>query len=117
MKHTPGPWKESRAKERDNTGGWDYAILDGNNKIIAEAFENVGFASGSTVIHDFRPVEANARLIASAPELLEALDTIAKLYERLETTGTTSQHAVALYDARCIARTAICKATGEKEVA
>jgi hypothetical protein len=46
--------------------GGDYAILDGGTNIIAEAFHQVGPES-------FFPAEANARLIAAAPDLRDAL--------------------------------------------
>lgn len=72
-KHTQGPWKAVRAESPDNTGGFDWAILDANSRIVSEAFEHVGQLSGG---YDKRPAEANARLIAAAPDLLEALQEI-----------------------------------------
>lgn len=55
-KHTPGPW---RANNRDKTSkqGWE---------VLAENKAITGWGSVQTT-------EANARLIAAAPELLEAL--------------------------------------------
>lgn len=61
MKHTKGPWKVS-SNEPSN----EYAcvILEGEyNGIIAKA--------ELSVYHDTETAEANAKLIASAPELLE----------------------------------------------
>lgn len=71
-KHTPGPWTSHRATQADNVGGIDYAITDDHGKIIAEAFHRVGFGLG-TGLYEERPAAANARLIAAAPELIDAL--------------------------------------------
>lgn len=54
--------------------------------------------------------DADARLIASAPELLEALESIESLYDHETSVGELASR---LYQARCIARFAIAKATGE----
>ena len=72
MKHTPGPWFINRARKPDNTGGYDYAIDEGHEKILAETFEHVGWQDNSKKEYEKFPAEANARLIAAAPELLEA---------------------------------------------
>lgn len=72
FKGTPGPWAARRAVHPDNTGGYDWAIIAPDKAIIAECFQVVDWAEKG-VSYDFRPVEANARLIASAPALLEAL--------------------------------------------
>ena len=64
-KHTPGPWK---AENGTGSGGkgwgcWEVFACDGPETYIA----------GSN--RDNPDQEANARLIAAAPELLEALQT------------------------------------------
>jgi len=65
MKYTPGPWNiKGPAKGKWDVTG-DYAILDAEGKIIAEVYKTVAYG-------DLRPAEANARLIAAAPDLLEA---------------------------------------------
>jgi len=67
--HTPGPWHIRKAI----TGG-DYAITakDGPHDIIVgEAWFLVGERPHNEIVA--APVEANARLMASAPELLAAL--------------------------------------------
>ena len=69
---TPGPWVPRRAAKPDNTGGYDWAIIAPDKAIVAECFEVVDWAENG-VDFDTRPVEANARLIAAAPDLLEAL--------------------------------------------
>jgi hypothetical protein len=55
--HTPGPW----------TVGRDFSIIAGSEEIAA-LYTNDGADDSKPY-----PVEANARLIAAAPELLEAL--------------------------------------------
>lgn len=63
-KYTPGPWSFHRAPYPVD-GEFDCAIRAGG-QMIAETFGR----SGETSRHDS---EANARLIAAAPEMLEAL--------------------------------------------
>ena len=105
---TPGPWVPRRAAKPDNTGGYDWAIIAPDKAIIAECFEVVDWAENG-VDFDTRPVEANARLIASAPDLLEALQFYAnsEIYK-------PHPHGPA-FDDRDLsfrARAAIAKATG-----
>lgn len=67
MKHTPGPWKANGPSPGNIKGfddGGDYAIISGG--IIAEAFHRIDD-------NTFVDAEANARLIAAAPELLATL--------------------------------------------
>ena len=64
MKHTPGPWKHHLAPE-DNAPEWAYR------------FQYWVDSSGNVPIADIRGIgdpttAANARLIAAAPDLLEA---------------------------------------------
>ena len=58
-KHTPGPWKIGMS-------------LSGKPTIYTE----VDFKSVAWVDHDRSESDANAKLIAAAPELLEALDEL-----------------------------------------
>ena len=93
-KHTPGPWAwESR---RDSS----LKNLIGDGKIIARAVDL------TDLINFGESREANARLIAAAPELLEALEVaLETLLEQPELVG----------DADISIRTikaAIAKATG-----
>jgi hypothetical protein len=58
IKHTPGPWTMTRAH-------LPYLILDAFGGLVADTYD-----------------EADARLIAAAPELLEALEYAFNIYGR-----------------------------------
>lgn len=68
-KHTPGPW----TAERCDTG---MEILDMNQESVAVACH---YGDPYSSIRE----EANAKLIAAAPELLEALEEILSAWEKL----------------------------------
>jgi hypothetical protein len=85
--HTPGPWENDRQTV--------YSVNGVHEQEIAEVYGN---ADGNA--------EANARLIAAAPELLEALKRITDAIEGTE----PSQHVLdCLYK---VAIKAIAKAEG-----
>jgi hypothetical protein len=65
MPHTPGPWKAERH------GACGAFIIDG------EHWQDVGIASVNR--YDRHDVEANARLIAAAPELLAECERLVKI--------------------------------------
>ena len=96
-KHTPGPWTAQPRKsnfidvchdQRDTKGAITLSLckVQSRDSWIDES-------------------HANARLIAAAPELLEALQNLLKVHEGI---GGTKYHA------GDIARAAIAKATGEQ---
>jgi hypothetical protein len=99
MNYTPGPWKVSEYPTRQgrcnitNSGGVGEVPLE-----IAEAYPMGEYWDDET--------KANARLIASAPELLEALE---QLVEHVHGTYAYSEPHMEK------ARVAIAKATGEQE--
>ena len=67
--HTPGPWSISAPVRAVGDEANDFAIaalVDETRSVIAEAFWRVGTTR-------FAPAEANARLIAQAPAMLEML--------------------------------------------
>ncbi len=86
--HTPGPWEYALSTDK-------YVIRTGLNKGAP-----IGFTTGA-----IRVAQANARLIAAAPELLEALQYLIQ--------GRPGEAQFdRLYDARVnAARAAIAKAT------
>lgn len=117
--YTPGPWRAERAKRPDNTGGFDYAIADQDNQIVAECFEHTGYAGGTDRQYIIQPVQANAQLVAAAPDLLEALKSI-RLYAndtlsgRVDGPADARWYAEGIAELRNRARAAIALATGEK---
>jgi len=90
MKHTPGPWVVDPAVRQGFTV---YAPKEGF--IVGTQDEEGRYGAVES--------EANARLIAAAPDLLALAERIARLPEH--------GHYLVLIDE---ARTAIAKATGEK---
>jgi hypothetical protein len=91
--HTPGPWE---IKLHPDDG---YRYISGPKHIgLAQVVWCMSYEERSPVC------EANARLIAAAPELLEALENLLKVHEG---EGGTQRHA------GDIARAAIEKAKGE----
>jgi len=89
-KHTPGPWK---AYESADAGWFDIESEGGLDVLGYE-----GCAK-----------EANARLIAAAPDLIEALDTLTLVVGMTPMKGNLE----ALQEAQDMARAAIKKATGQ----
>jgi len=82
-KHTPGPWE------------WDYSVsIKSGRELVALIYSTP---------HKNTSLDANARLIAAAPELLEALQKIARM-------DYGNPYAS---DCADVAREAILKATGK----
>lgn len=104
VRHTPGPWKAHSASMSDGTLVVTAALPDGNG------FERICVVRDRTKRdysdEDYRS-QANATLIAAAPELLEALQDI------VEQAGKTKMMLPAdLADSiRVFGRAAISKAT------
>ena len=91
--HTPGPWTAFQS-----TASF-FDVVKGNGEYdpsVASVWASEG-----------RPAGANARLIAAAPDMLEALRAVVSA---LNNRDATNDEALAIY-ARCIA--AIAKATGQ----
>ena len=94
MKHTPGPFYTS--------------ARNGHTYVFAESDD---FAIARVLRESHRDNDANARLIAAAPELLEALQSIFALVDTAAETGEYDEDAInAAYDK---GRAAIAKALGE----
>lgn len=70
--HTPGPWHAIKAPIH-HAGRFaenDHLIHTDDNRHIAEVFQYQG------PVHKHGPAEANARLIAAAPDLLVAMSAL-----------------------------------------
>ena len=102
MKHTPGPWEVSKSGSFVRLPAPDNrAICRMNHGSVWE------WAQPKGSIED----RANARLIAAAPELLEACRMLTE-HDDCECDNTHKQNnTVCRY---CYARQAITKATGEE---
>lgn len=105
-KHTPGPWKMRNRTGNHDWNNWRIAAEDGPGRVggICRLDESLTGEES----------EANARLIAAAPELLEALDDCITN----ENATCIVQNDVAYMIRRFkainqICRAAIAKATGE----
>ncbi len=102
-KHTPAPWIEIPQSNGSRMIALEYETGEQNNPKCLRLIANV-IARKDTLLID----EANARLVASAPELLEALKAIVQLGEH----NADCNHSGEYLDARKIAIQAIAKAEG-----
>ncbi len=95
--HTPGPWR-STGFEYEPEAGW----------FVREARDSryLAIASVRCTYRETEEIEANARLIAAAPELLEALE------RALIFIGNTEDEFGDNLECGDIARAAIAKARG-----
>lgn len=98
-KHTPGPWHIGVRQPNS-----DKFIYGQNGEEIANCDRLTNFPDVNL---------ANARLIAAAPELLEALGKIEAELSNLAGLTLDSGDNATLYDLSGIARTEIAKAKGE----
>lgn len=75
--HTPGPWHHD-----------EYGFISAGPKVIGEAFL---YELNDDERDEYLPCEANARLIAAAPELLDVLE---ELYTGLVMEGIAYRRAM-----------------------
>lgn len=107
-KHTEGPW----VVNFDEYDG-KVSVRSGNARDLAdcpiyyELVSSVGGRVHGASFDDYSEVEANANLIAAAPDLLEALENLTNLYY-----GKDQQIQAGEYARQALA--AIAKATGGK---
>lgn len=106
-KHTPGPWF---ADEKGNIWRRNPAELYENGGTVAGdkpiAVVNKGWYGEGSIGY---PIEANARRIAAAPELMEALERLLVRMNLKETLDIGDHIAIKG------ARAALAKARGEQE--
>ena len=98
-KHTPGPWKIGNTSK-----AWNETF-----RIIGQGSRQVAQVSTDGARNDSDVNLANARLIAAAPELLEALVDLCENMESMS--GLTDLGNHDFYDDTAAARKAIAKAT------
>lgn len=91
VKHTPGPW---HVQPSDHPGGLLIKPIPG--QVVAQCDE-------------LPEMEANARLIAAAPEMYEALRNFVSIVPRADARDTRD---TSYNNARTQARTALAKAEG-----
>lgn len=95
MKHTPGPWCIHRAyvnagtiRCSDNGESWDFTHTHiGSGDTIIAQVQHQSKDSGWPHVHDVDEMWGNARLMATAPELLDALKTLIEGIEHLDIHG------------------------------
>lgn len=107
MKHTPGPWVADLET---------YPIMVRSQSETWPLVDELGNEEGRTgvFIANTGDNKANARLIAAAPDLLEALDNLARYADTCELflKETHPGKAAALRERVSSARAVIAKATG-----
>ena len=97
-KHTPGPWEVVREDEHEWSIWYKYYV-DGEKR------------PRSSWLADSINSEADARLIAAAPDLIEALKSIEEYWNQDQ---NETAMADACWHAINTARAAIARATGEQ---
>lgn len=104
MKHTTSPWQFTT-----NMYGIDNMRVFGVEEIndgFTQSIANCGYGKGS---------ETNARLIAAAPELLEALKLLAEEVDDLSANNLDAHNWTHHQNLLTFANAAISKATGVKQ--
>ena len=103
--HTPGPWAVTKAKPRTVTSG---GVL-----ICNAALRNLGTVKQNKHGKDEIEAEANARLIAAGPELLEALQALISACEFEANSLAGGDFSDLIGPPAYAAYAAIAKATGQ----
>ena len=75
MTHTPGPWFVSMKPDWDEDGGMGPAVYDCDGGVFAVVDDEP-----ETIARPF--YEADAHLIAAAPEMLEVLEDLVDILEK-----------------------------------
>lgn len=117
FKGTPGPW-EYRTPMPDRFYDWGW-VTDANGQFIAQAKDPAAREDATLDAHradKTDPWESNARLIAAAPELLEALEacrTELKVVKDGSVGGVPNSVVALIPEAIAKADAAISRALGE----
>lgn len=98
-KHTPGPWRA------EMNGFSRMAVVDKNNNYLT-------FKAGSSRMPEFE-LEANANLIAAAPDLLASLEELFEIGTVFLSAIEGNDHLTDFEEWADQARKAIAKARGE----
>lgn len=101
---TPGPWAQSHRKQPD--GMWSTDVYDQKGETIATLAWHVVPIKGGIATDR----EANARLIAAAPDLYEALKSLIPILEAVRYTVGLRGNQLERMEA---GRAALAKARGE----
>lgn len=100
-KHTPGPWSAV-------IGSSFWTVEEGGGQRIANTLDSECVFIGSD---EYNHSEANAHLIAAAPDLLEALESALEAFEEIQ--GSCSTDRIICQEESQKARAAIAKAKGQ----
>ena len=102
-KHTPGPWTYDQGQYAD----WG-CVKDASGFLVAKSVVPYGTDQNACRRERIDPCEANARLIAAAPDLLEALETLESMPDERSIHDISNEELAAWEKARA----AIAKAKG-----
>ena len=97
-KYTPGPWRYEPDEDIPGHKGPPRVVI--TDEVIGKH---------KRIFVDVAPMDANARLISAAPDLLEALEAV------MDSHKTSNMSNGAIREAEEMARAAIAKAYGKEE--
>lgn len=104
-KHDPGPWRTSESAHRNE---WSHWIMTGGNR-------DATIAAVTQIPQAPEKSDANARLIAAAPELLEACRSLLEEFDRYDAAMTAIGRGHEDFGRqREAARAAVAKATHQE---
>jgi hypothetical protein len=107
MKHTPGPWKVYETSHRQSGPGGEQIF-----KVAKSGFGGGLIADVSCWWVSTAAAMANARIIAAAPDLLEALELVYNDWEALQHFDSGENAQIVKAKVRKIVNTALNKAKG-----
>jgi hypothetical protein len=108
--HTPGPWAFSQSAQYGDTR---FYVAQGDGAPYTPHYSDVATLIAETVNDERRSIqEANARLIAAAPDLLDALKKVMPFIDCIA--AVTREEIIEYEAAMKMADAAIKKATGQE---